>query len=126
MIKQCVVGSVLCPQETLINMLQCFDFNQSHIHSLKSHVPPHCLPKNNEKSKLLYYLCSIQGLYAFVLKDGRVHVIQTNVHGLCVSAESENEDAPLSSTPPQFLKAKKMYTYSGINKYTGKVYVFKE
>ncbi|KAK9955320.1 hypothetical protein ABG768_015202 [Culter alburnus] len=62
-------------------MLQCFDFHQSHIHSLKSHVPPHCLPKNNEK-------------------------------------KSENEDAPLSSTPPQFLKAKKMYTYSGINKYT--------
>lgn len=123
MIKQCVIGSVLCPQETLINMLQCFDFHQSHIHSLKSHVPPHCLPKSNEKSKLLYL-----GFYAFVLKDERGHVIQTNVHGLCVSAESEseNEDAPLSSTPPQFLKAKKMYTYSGINKYTGKVYVFKE
>ncbi|XP_048021821.1 uncharacterized protein LOC125252502 [Megalobrama amblycephala] len=62
-------------------MLQCFDFHQSHIHSLKSHVPPHCLPKSNEK-------------------------------------KSENEDAPLSSTPPQFLKGKKMYTYSGINKYS--------
>ncbi|XP_067231751.1 meiosis initiator protein-like [Chanodichthys erythropterus] len=118
MIKHCVVGSVLCPQETLINMLQCFDFHQSHIHSLKSHVPPHCIPKSNEKSKFLYYLCSIPGFYAFVLKDGRGHVIQTNVHGLCVSAESENEDTPLSSTHPQFLKGKKMYTYSGINKYT--------
>ncbi|KAK7143451.1 hypothetical protein R3I93_014571 [Phoxinus phoxinus] len=62
-------------------MLQCVDFHHSHIHSLKSHVPPHCLPKNNEK-------------------------------------KSENEDNPLSSTPPHFLKAKKMYTYSGINKYT--------
>lgn len=124
MIKQCVIGSVLCPQETLINMLQCFDFHQSHIHSLKSHVPPHCLPKNNEKSKLLYYLCSIQGFERW--KGACVN--QTNVHGLCVSAESEseNEDAPLSSTPPRFLKAKKMYTYSSINKYTGKVFVYKE
>lgn len=64
--------------------------------------------------------------YAFVLKYGRGHAILTKVYDLCVSAESENEDTPLSSTPPQFLKAKKMYTYCGINKYTGKVYVFKE
>lgn len=101
----------------MINMLQCVDFHHSHIHSLKSHVPPHCLSKNNEKSK---------DFYAFVLKYGRGHVILTKVYDLCVSVESENEDTPLSSTPPQFLKAKKMYTYSGINKYTGKVYVFKE
>jgi len=64
--------------------------------------------------------------YAFVLKYGRGLVILTKVYDLCVSAESENEDTPLSSPPPQFLKTKKMYTYSGINKYTGKVYVFKE
>ncbi|XP_067280402.1 uncharacterized protein [Pseudorasbora parva] len=64
-------------------MLQCFDFHQSHIHSLKSHVPLHCLPKNNENK-----------------------------------SESENEDTPLPNTPPQFLKAKKMYTFSGINTYT--------
>ncbi len=45
-----------------------------------------------------------------------------------VSAESESEceDNPLSCTPPQFLKAKNMYTYSRINKYTGEVFVFKE
>ncbi len=47
---------------------------------------------------------------------------------MCVSAESESEseDTPLSCTPPQFLKAKNMYTYSRINKYTGEVFVFKE
>ncbi|XP_016332778.1 uncharacterized protein meiosin [Sinocyclocheilus anshuiensis] len=62
-------------------MLQCFEFHQSHIHSLKSH--PHRLSENNERK-----------------------------------SESESEDTPLSCTPPQFLKAKNMYTYSRINKYT--------
>ncbi|XP_018919230.1 meiosis initiator protein-like [Cyprinus carpio] len=62
-------------------MLQCFEFHQSHIHSLKSH--PHRLSENNERK-----------------------------------LESESEDSPLSCTPPQFLKARSVYTYSRINKYT--------
>uniref|UniRef100_A0A8C2B160 Si:ch211-191j22.7 n=1 Tax=Cyprinus carpio TaxID=7962 RepID=A0A8C2B160_CYPCA len=62
-------------------MLQCFEFHESHIHSLKSR--PHRLSENNERK-----------------------------------SESESEDTPLSCTPPQFLKAKNMYTYSRINKYT--------
>uniref|UniRef100_A0A8C2FZJ8 Si:ch211-191j22.7 n=1 Tax=Cyprinus carpio TaxID=7962 RepID=A0A8C2FZJ8_CYPCA len=62
-------------------MLQCFEFHQSHIHSLKSH--PHSLSENNERK-----------------------------------LESESEDSPLSCTPPQFLKARSVYTYSRINKYT--------
>ncbi len=45
---------------------------------------------------------------------------------LSAESESECEDNPLSCTPPQFLKAKNMYTYSRINKYTGEVFVFKE
>ncbi|XP_055036609.2 uncharacterized protein meiosin isoform X2 [Misgurnus anguillicaudatus] len=28
-------------------MMHCFDFVQSHIHSMKSHLPLHCLPKSN-------------------------------------------------------------------------------
>ncbi|KTG33647.1 hypothetical protein cypCar_00001486, partial [Cyprinus carpio] len=68
-------------QDTLINMLQCFEFHESHIHSLKSR--PHRLSENNERK-----------------------------------SESESEDTPLSCTPPQFLKAKNMFTYSRINKYT--------
>ncbi|XP_026052050.1 uncharacterized protein meiosin [Carassius auratus] len=62
-------------------MLQCFEFHESHIHSLKS-LPHHLtLSEDNERK-----------------------------------SESESEDTPLS--PPQFLKAKNMYTYSRINKYT--------
>ncbi|XP_050949920.1 uncharacterized protein LOC127153031 isoform X2 [Labeo rohita] len=51
-----------------------------------------------------------------------IHSLKSHPHRLSENnekkSESESEDTPLSFTPPQFLKAKTMYTYSRINKYT--------
>ncbi|KAK2872648.1 hypothetical protein QQF64_017727 [Cirrhinus molitorella] len=50
------------------------------------------------------------------------HCLKSHPHCLSENnekkSESESEDTPLSFTPPQFLKAKNIYTYSRINKYT--------
>ncbi|XP_073680107.1 uncharacterized protein meiosin [Garra rufa] len=50
------------------------------------------------------------------------HRVKSHPHRLSENnekkSESESEDTPLSCTPPQFLKAKNIYTYSRINKYT--------
>ncbi|XP_076836660.1 uncharacterized protein meiosin isoform X2 [Brachyhypopomus gauderio] len=42
-------GRGLSKKETLIHMLQYFDFLQSHIQSLQSILPSHCLPRVNER-----------------------------------------------------------------------------
>lgn len=73
----------MCPQATLINMLQCFEFHQNHIHSLKSH--PHRLSENNERSQLLYYLCSVQVfMYMFWNMEGDMWYILKTMACVCV------------------------------------------
>ncbi|KAB5549044.1 hypothetical protein PHYPO_G00062730 [Pangasianodon hypophthalmus] len=42
-------GQALSKKETLIHMLQYFDFLQTHIQRLHNNLPPHCLPKTNDR-----------------------------------------------------------------------------
>ncbi|GAA6094449.1 uncharacterized protein LOC113638554 isoform X2 [Tachysurus ichikawai] len=44
-------GRTLSKKETLIHMLQYFDFLQSHIQRLQSNLPPHCLPESNDREE---------------------------------------------------------------------------
>ncbi|XP_052393928.1 uncharacterized protein LOC127942289 [Carassius gibelio] len=63
-------------------------------------------------------------LQCFKFHQSHIHSLKSHPHRLSENherkseSESESEDSPLSCTPPQFLKAKNMYTYSRINKYT--------
>ncbi|XP_026995649.2 uncharacterized protein LOC113638554 isoform X2 [Tachysurus fulvidraco] len=49
-VSEPAIGRTLSKKETLIHMLQYFDFLQTHIQRLQSNIPPHCLPESSDKS----------------------------------------------------------------------------
>lgn len=93
----------LWPQETLINMLQCFDFVQSPIKNLKSHLPE----------------ISMKGLF-YWKKLNPFDINRRSFSNLFFCEDSEwDRQMPECNTSPQFLKVKRKHTYSRLNKTTG-------